>query len=544
MIKKNYLLSLLTTMMVAMLSLGFVSCGGDDDDSPTPKPNDGNEQTDVVSNQDPEGTIVVNMNNGAKDNWIDIGICTIHIDDANNFVGRYSDVEFTSVGKVKGLSNVTTIPSTGWSKSSAVVPGTGYVVKCGDNYARMYVVDYTVSTAGGIMGATVKYQSPFQLPIILESSSLTFTSGASSQSVRLKNPTSVSVEGTPVWCTVSTDINSITVSVTENLSAQQYSGDITLKNSVSSIKLSVIQKGSSSPKFEGGRGTADDPYQIKTAQQLDNVRIALNSHFVQTADITLGAYLDTNGSGWEPIGKDEARFRGTIDGNNHLISGIWINRATTDHIGLFGFADGANIKGVKLIISAKGINGQSRVGGIAGAAHRSNIECCFVSGAVTCNNGGAGICGEMYSSKISECYTEGKITAYYETVSGISFCDPLSIISNCYSTMLLEGGSGNSYLYAKAIGGGEHAGTVTKCYFAGKVFNVANRTPDFNCSGTYTYCDAENIGSVHYDYMTTSNNTRTTSQMMTQANYEGWDFVNIWKIIEGKTYPTLRCFDK
>ncbi len=30
--KKNYLLSLLTTMMVAMLSLGFTSCGSDDDD--------------------------------------------------------------------------------------------------------------------------------------------------------------------------------------------------------------------------------------------------------------------------------------------------------------------------------------------------------------------------------------------------------------------------------------------------------------------------------------------------------------------------------
>ena len=30
--KKNYLLSLLATMMVAMLSLGFTSCGSDDDD--------------------------------------------------------------------------------------------------------------------------------------------------------------------------------------------------------------------------------------------------------------------------------------------------------------------------------------------------------------------------------------------------------------------------------------------------------------------------------------------------------------------------------
>lgn len=33
---------------------------------------------------------------------------------------------------------------------------------------------------------------------------------------------------------------------------------------------------------------------------------------------------------------------------------------------------------------------------------------------------------------------------------------------------------------------------------------------------------------------------RTTSQMKTEANYIGWDFENVWKIDEGKSYPYFR----
>jgi len=134
--KKNYLLGLVTMIMVAMLSVGFVSCGSDDDA-------DDLEKTENLSNQDPEGTVVVNMNNGSSDNWVDVGIGSdygrIHIDEANNFEGYSSSVvEFASVGLVNGLSSVNTIPTVGWSKSIAVVPGTGYVAKNGSGNKILY----------------------------------------------------------------------------------------------------------------------------------------------------------------------------------------------------------------------------------------------------------------------------------------------------------------------------------------------------------------------------------------------------------------------
>ena len=146
--KKNFLKSVLIMMMSAVLCVGLTSCGGDDSPVSTPPtvPNDGNEQTDVVSNQDPDGTVVVNMNNGSGGNYVDIGIgSSIHIDAANNFVGNSSNVEFVSVGEVSGLSKVTSIPTSGWAKSAAVVPGTGYVARC-KNIMYVYGVSNGVST--------------------------------------------------------------------------------------------------------------------------------------------------------------------------------------------------------------------------------------------------------------------------------------------------------------------------------------------------------------------------------------------------------------
>ena len=40
------------------------------------------------------------------------------------------------------------------------VPGYGYLVRA-SGYARIYVVDYITSIGGEIIGATIKYQSPF-----------------------------------------------------------------------------------------------------------------------------------------------------------------------------------------------------------------------------------------------------------------------------------------------------------------------------------------------------------------------------------------------
>ncbi len=248
--KNKCFFNLLTIITAALLSICTISCGDDNPVStPPPVPDDGNEQTNVVSNQDPEGTVVINMNNGANNNWYNIGIGNdIHIDAAYNFVGYNSGAEFASVGEISGLSKITSFPTTGWAKSAAVVPGTGYVARYRSSsaypytYARLFVVENMISTSGGIMGATVKYQSPFEaLPIELDVTSMEFSYEASSKRIKLKQWVGFDITEKPEWCTVTQYNDEIEVTVSENLTAEQRSGNIILKNNVNSVTVNVVQ---------------------------------------------------------------------------------------------------------------------------------------------------------------------------------------------------------------------------------------------------------------------------------------------------------------
>ena len=530
---KKILFQLMTCMTIVCLSACFSSCSKDDSDEFEP--------TENVSSQDPEGTIVLNMSSGASGNYYQIGdLCEIHIDEANNFKGeRYSGAKFVSVGLVSGLGKITQIPTSGWAESAAVVPGTGYVMRYGDQYARIYVVEYLGmtytdeqgNTYGQTTGATIKYQAPFQLPIKIANTALTFTSDAGSQTLQFESPTTATIEEKPEWCEVMRTETGITVSVSENLTATQRTGEIVLKNTANSVTISLTQKGSSSPKFQAGSGTEQDPYQITNAQQLKYITKALNAHFVLTADISLNE--EAAGSGWDPIGKQEAPFTGTLDGQGHTIKNMWMKRPTTNGVGLFGYINNASISNLRLEVSSNGINGGEYVGGICGYSKgNSTINQIMVSGMITGSNDVGGICGVAYNTSIVECYSNGSLKINGRGyVAGIAHGEPS--ITNCCSTMSLNGTDG--YM-AYGIGTSVSPNRIVKCYFAGTMNSGV-----FACEGTYTYYDTDCLGTNDYY---TAKYGRTTVQMKTQSNYEGWDFTSVWKITEGKTYPTLRCFDK
>jgi hypothetical protein len=89
-----------------------------------------------------------------------------------NGLGSYGG-EVAHVGQVTGLGDVTEKPSSGWSTTVAVEVGHGYVVRFKKSknystanlpyvYARVYVVENLISsTSGGVIGAKIKYQTPF-----------------------------------------------------------------------------------------------------------------------------------------------------------------------------------------------------------------------------------------------------------------------------------------------------------------------------------------------------------------------------------------------
>lgn len=509
--------------MLALAVLAIVpACSGEDDEPVVPQASDPN-----VAVPDPEGTVTVNITNNGRDGEValpDLGV-RLYIDEGNNFRLYYlsgNSGTIVSLGAMKGLGNVVTVPIEGWSTSVAVVPGNGYVVRNNGNYARLYVDSYMTSTSGGIMGATVKYQSPFVLPIVLSESEVEFEASGGSHEITYTGST-CSVKSAPEWCSVRFDSygGSLTVSVTENFSASEYTGDIVLSNQSGEATLKVTQAASPSPLFADGRGMEADPFSITAPEHLGNVSVMAGGgyHFSLDNDIDLSDYLSPQGNGWMPIGSSSEPFRGTFHGNMYTISGLWIDRSSTDYLGLFGYVDrDVIIDGIRLVLDEKGIvSTGSRVGGICGLSY-GNITRCSVQGAISGSYYVGGIAG--YGGSISQCYTEGEINGNND-VGGIGTYQ--SSISNCYSTATVQAGT-NGLAYT--IGS-----NVAYCYFAGKAEGNRISYP----IGTYCYYDAETTG---------DGGGLPTSEMFRQATYVNWDFINVWQIDEGRSYPTLRCFDR
>ena len=174
---KTNAFKLMAALFVAALSLGFTSCGDDDD-------NDGGKTG--GSGSDPSGTVTANIRNDGNYlyiNWDDEEGYRVQtglgINDANNFEADYNGSDgIVCVGKVSGIGSIKKVPQSGWSKKCAVQPGYGYVLRAKGyrfnsntesyeysdyRYVRFYVVDYMEGTSGGIIGATIKYQAPWDV---------------------------------------------------------------------------------------------------------------------------------------------------------------------------------------------------------------------------------------------------------------------------------------------------------------------------------------------------------------------------------------------
>lgn len=231
---KKHLFNRLSIILLAMIgTFPFTSCSDDE----APDPDRGQIIDPDADVDDPTGTVSLAMRN--RDNG-NTRLEYIYIDDGNNFSGSYS--YFASIGKVRGLGNVSDIPTSGWASQVAVNPGYGYVAYGGDNqFYRIYVEDYIVSTGGGIIGADIKYQTPFKgrdEAISLDQKSLTFTSEGGSQALVFKNKGIVlfDCESSADWCRVQKSTtydqsflyNGVTITVKPGQSTTEEEATVTL----------------------------------------------------------------------------------------------------------------------------------------------------------------------------------------------------------------------------------------------------------------------------------------------------------------------------
>lgn len=183
-----------------LLAVAFAACSSDDDSTD----GDGNIKPDVNVN-DPAGTVSLSMMKGhdLNEGATYIGNSSIHIGNDYNFDGGY----FISLGTVKGLGNVSYIPTTGWASNFSVRSGNGYVAYSYGTFYRIYVEKEIVGTTGGIIGYDVKYQAPFKgkdLELELPATSVSFDKKGGTENIVFNNKEFVvfTAKSSEDWCQI------------------------------------------------------------------------------------------------------------------------------------------------------------------------------------------------------------------------------------------------------------------------------------------------------------------------------------------------------
>ena len=243
----------------------------------------------------------------------------------------------------------------------------------------------------------------------------------------------------------------------------------------------VLGDNSDAIKFAGGKGTKSNPYKIATAEQLNNIRYGLSSHYELINDIDLSSY----GGVWVPIGTDDNPFTGSIDGSGYCISNLTIQnescKIVSDNlsdsawypgIGLFGTAsDKASFSNINMatchisITSFNTTKERVSVGILLGGICKSNgisITNCTVKGSIYTNDTGisvavGGIVGSSYNST-----------------------NMTDLIDKCenYATIILVGSSSRFGSDCGGISGG-YIGTINNCSNYG---DIECRREDVNVS--------------------------------------------------------------
>ena len=192
-------------------------------------------------------------------------------------------------------------------------------------------------------------------------------------------------------------------------------------------------------QFSGGSGTLVDPYQVATAEDLNNIRDYLTSNYIQTADIDLGISPWNEGEGWEPIGNLDSIFYGIYDGNNYMVSNLKINKPKSEFLGLFGQTADGEVKNLKLINIEITSLSAMYVGALIGYA-RSNVTNCSSTGIIQGGIYTGGLLGSSGFSVISDCYSNADVTSDSTKVGGLIGYSVNNII-NSYATGTVRGSS-------------------------------------------------------------------------------------------------------
>ena len=177
------------------------------------------------------------------------------------------------------------------------------------------------------------------------------------------------------------------------------------------IFLATLLNIANAAAFSGiGDGTANNPFQITTVSQLDEVRHNLSANYILMNDLDLNGFS----SDWIPLGfsqpynnsqsyDDFESFTGVFDGNNKTIYNLTINE-TRSEIGFFCCIESEG-KIFNLKMENAKVIGEFNVGVIAGIIRFSGsaVNCRVINSTVIAFDNGGGLTGSNFDGFVDSC---------------------------------------------------------------------------------------------------------------------------------------------
>ncbi|MFA5040411.1 MAG: MBG domain-containing protein, partial [Bdellovibrionales bacterium] len=278
-----------------------------------------------------------------------------------------------------------------------------------------------------------------------------------------------------------------------------------------------------------------------TTTDLQGMNGNLAGYYALGSDIDASATSSWNsGAGFAPVGNETTSFTGIFNGLGHTISGLYINRLTTDAVGLFGAINASSVIRNVGVVNAT-ISGQNYVGSLVGLNVMNSsvtISSCYATGTV---NGSAdrigGLVGAHGGGTLSNSYATSNVSGA-NLVGGLFGGSSYGAVSNSFAT-----GNVSGTMY---VGGltGYNSNNLTTSYSIGRVSgssavgglagmntgSIINSYWNTTTSGTST-----GIGGG----TTTGATGLTSAQMTSSSNFTGFDFTSTWAIVSGTSYPYL-----
>ena len=161
----------------------------------------------------------------------------------------------------------------------------------------------------------------------------------------------------------------------------------------------------STQALDQGDGTAANPYQIATADDLKAFRDKVNGGATTACAILTADIMLDKSETWTPIGSSKNKYNGTFDGQGYTISGLNVNETGSNEAGLFGDTAQSNTSPViknLTIADSSFVTARGYAGGVAGYGG-GVFENCHTEASVTVQGGkyAGGIIGSYKGTGIT-----------------------------------------------------------------------------------------------------------------------------------------------